>query len=81
MPQGYGMLTVKKVQWRAHRYAYQFFVGEIPAGLLVLHRCDNPACVNPAHLFLGTHKENMQDCIAKGRFGRWKHKVTVPKGG
>lgn len=52
---------------RASRTAYRIHVGEIPAGMHVLHRCDNPQCVNPEHLFLGTHDANMADKKAKGR--------------
>ena len=51
----------------AHRVAYQEFIGDVPHNVDVLHTCDVPLCVNPAHLFLGTHKENMADMIAKGR--------------
>jgi hypothetical protein len=51
----------------AHRIAYELFIAPVQPGLCALHRCDNPACVNPAHLFLGTKKDNMQDCKAKGR--------------
>lgn len=58
----------KKRRTQAHRFAYQLLVGEIPSELLVLHKCDVRLCVNPEHLFLGTHKDNTQDCIRKGRF-------------
>lgn len=59
----------------AHRAAWLVYVGEIPDGICVLHRCDTPECVNPGHLWLGTHSENMQDMISKGRGNRHPKRV------
>lgn len=75
---GYGELrykvggVVKKV--KAHRLSYILFKGEIPEGLEIMHQCDNACCVNPDHLKPGTHMENEQDKVAKGRSLRGEDK-------
>jgi len=70
---GYGLITVgsrtngTRISRRVHRVAYEIFIGSLPRRLLVCHSCDTPLCVNPEHLFLGTHKDNHQDRERKGR--------------
>ncbi len=66
---GYGQMGIgheRKVY--VHRVSYSIFVGPIPIGLNVCHRCDTPNCINPVHFFLGTQQQNIADCVAKGRF-------------
>jgi hypothetical protein len=68
---GYGLITniggAGGPNRQAHRVAYELYIGDIPAGLYVCHKCDTPSCVNPLHLFTGTAKDNTQDAISKGR--------------
>lgn len=64
---GYGKILVNGRLEPAPRVSFVLAHGEIPAGLWVLHRCDNPPCVNPAHLFVGTRSDNVRDMYAKGR--------------
>lgn len=68
---GYGAFCYLKdgqtINGRGHRYSYEIHIGVIPDGLFVLHRCDNPSCVNPNHLFLGTNQDNVNDMMRKGR--------------
>lgn len=78
---GYGVfnLGTGKGNALAHRYAYELTHGPIPDGLFVCHHCDTPTCCNPAHLFLGTNSDNMQDASRKGRVVIPHHKGTAHK--
>lgn len=67
MKSGYGVVTIAQYPYGAHRVAYCMTHGKIANGLLVMHSCDNPKCVNPSHLSAGTHDDNMRDMITKGR--------------
>lgn len=67
---GYGNIGHAGRAYGAHRASYETFIGPVPAGLCVCHRCDVRSCVNPAHLFLGDHKANMADMRMKGRAAR-----------
>jgi hypothetical protein len=64
---GYGTFKYNGKMHRAHRFSYMLHKGEIGPDLVILHSCDNPICVNPEHLTIGTHQENMKDMVKKGR--------------
>jgi len=64
---GYGNFFIGGKRIAAHRWSYQHYIGDIPEDMLVRHRCDVPDCVNPNHLILGTHSDNMWDKVRRGR--------------
>ncbi len=69
-PNGYGRVWWKGASHGAHRVAWELATTAWPGDSQVLHRCDNPQCVNPAHLFLGTQRDNMRDRLTKGKYAR-----------
>lgn len=83
-PNGYGRIRSGPAvlgEQLAHRVAYERFVGPIPDGLHICHRCDIKNCVRPDHLFAGTRKDNMQDAVQKGRMPGWNAGKTICKHG
>lgn len=84
---GYGQVTISGRKEYVHRVAWELTNGPIPAGLQVLHRCDNPPCFEPDHLFLGTQADNIRDALAKGRLDtttgaeaskvKWRQRVAA----
>lgn len=79
---GYGRFRFEHKRWLTHRLSWKFTNGTLDPNICVLHKCDNPLCLNPDHLFLGTLKDNSEDMVAKGRQGRprgelqGRHKLT-----
>jgi len=64
---GYGRIHYHSTELKAHRVSYELYIGKIPSGFLVRHTCDNPGCVNPAHLLVGTQLDNLGDMVRRGR--------------
>lgn len=69
---GYGKFNIRGKHMVAHRYSYELYKGSIPKGMCICHSCDNKLCVNPEHLWIGTQKDNIQDCKNKGRLPNLK---------
>ena len=79
---GYGQISINGEKISAHKLAYALMVGNVPAGTVVMHTCDNPRCVNPNHLRLGTQADNIFDAKEKGRLKRSKPKIiktSIPR--
>jgi len=77
---GYGVVQHQRKQYKAHRAAFSIHKGQIPDGMFVCHHCDNPSCVNPSHLFLGTPQDNMTDKVIKDRQSRGEsHAMSFAK--
>jgi hypothetical protein len=72
---GHGEITYRGKKYRAHRLAYIEYIGPIPEGMVICHKCDNPSCINPNHLFAGTQADNLRDAINKKRM-----KAPNPRG-
>lgn len=77
---GYGSIWVEDKIYRTHRLAYLLWIGEIPYNVCVCHKCDNRACINPDHLWIGSHIENMQDMVKKKRtlYGEQRPNNKIP---
>ncbi len=83
---GYGRRRFNGEKMLVHRFVYQEIFGAIPEKMLICHKCDNPSCINPLHLFIGTNLDNVRDAVNKGRMNykrilkiRWKKCPTLRK--
>ena len=76
-PLGYGVITVHYKKWIASRYSWFLANGPIPEGAFICHHCDNPPCVNPAHLYVGDAKTNGQDASERGRIRTGMERLTI----
>ena len=74
---GYAQIKYRGTTCPAHRVSYKVFKGELPYGICVCHTCDNPRCVNPEHLWIGTHKDNAEDRVAKKRNNHYKKTMSI----
>lgn len=79
-PSGYGQLRIRQRACVAHRFSYELNIGPVPNSLFVCHRCDNPGCVNPGHLFLGNQQDNVADMVRKGRHSSRTHPESLRRG-
>ena len=77
---GYGISSINHRNFKAHRVSWFIHHHNLPERMCVLHRCDNPPCVNPAHLWIGTMKDNTDDMVRKGRSGPANHPETLRRG-
>jgi len=73
----YGGFKYNGIRYYAHRFSYELFIGGIPIGLEVMHSCDTPPCVNPKHLKVGTHSDNIRDKVIRGRHVSQRSKLSA----